>query len=257
MPKKILLLFFVAVGFTICSISSFAQSGQLPSKTYGMIQPGNRRAPLNQLSPGQKADGWILLFNGKNMKGWRGYQHKSINAWEVDNGALHCNGNREGAAPTDLITDAQYANFVLTIQWKISHAANSGIMFHVNEDYPYTFTSGPEYQIIDDEGWPGKLEPWQHTGCNYAMQVPDTNMTKPVGEWNTTEIVVNGAHVQHYLNGVLILQYDLWSPEWYKQKAHSKWKDDAAYGKFKTGHIALQYHGGNVWFRDIKLQVLS
>lgn len=89
------------------------------------------------------------------------------------------------------------------------------------------------------------------------MQVPDIDKARPVGEWNTTKIVVNGSHVEHWLNGAMILQYDLWSPEWYKQKAAGKWKDDPAYGKFKTGHIALQYHGGDVWFRDIKIKVLS
>ncbi|TAN18436.1 MAG: DUF1080 domain-containing protein [Chitinophagaceae bacterium] len=255
LKKSPLFIAILAVNI-VCYAAASSQSPGHPITEYGIVQMENPDSPVNQLSSGQKADGWILLFNGKNMNGWRGYQHKSTSAWDVEDGILHCNGNKKGAAPTDLITDGQYANFILTIQWKISHAANSGIMFHVNEDYPYTFTSGPEYQIIDDKGWPGKLEPWQHTGCNYAMQVPDIDMTKPVGEWNTTKIVVNGPHVQHYLNGTLILQYDLWSPEWYKEKAKSKWKDDLAYGKFKTGHIALQYHGGDVWFRNIKLKVL-
>jgi hypothetical protein len=174
----------------------------------------------------------------------------------VENGTLHCNGHKKDAAHTDLITDKQYKNFVLSLQWKISPASNSGIMFHVSEKYPHTYLSGPEYQIVDDKGWPGKLEPWQHTGCNYAMQVPDTIPTNPVGEWNTSKIVVNGSHVEHWLNGTKLLEYELWSPEWEKQKAARKWKDAPGYGMSKTGHIALQYHGGDVWFRNIKLKTL-
>lgn len=199
--------------------------------------------------------GWVSLFNGKDLEGWRGYQHHSIAAWNVEDGTIHCDGHKKGAAPTDLITDQEYANFVLTVQWKLSTASNSGILFHVNEQYPHTYTSGPEYQLIDDEGW-GKLEPWQHTGSNYAMQVPDTIPTRPIGQWNTTKIVVNGAHVEHWLNGVKALQYELWSPSWEAQKAAGKWKSDSAYGQSKSGHIALQYHGGDVWFRDLKIKPL-
>lgn len=206
--------------------------------------------------PPPGAKGWISLFDGKDLAGWRGYQHKSTAAWDVVDGTLHCNGHKADAAHTDLITDGEYRNFELSIQWKISPASNSGILFHVSEKYPHTYTSGPEYQIIDDKGWPGKLEPWQHTGCNYAMQLPDTVVTLPVGSWNTTRIVVRGAHVEHWLNGVKILQYEMWSPEWNKEKATGKWKDDPAYGMEKTGHIALQYHGGDVWFRNIKLKKL-
>lgn len=212
---------------------------------------------MNKLSAEEQSTGWNLLFNGTSLAGWRGYQNKSIDAWDVEAGTLHCNGHKENAAPTDLVTDSEYTNFELSIQWKISPASNSGIMFHVNEQYPQTYSSGPEYQIVDDKGWPGKLEPWQHTGCNYAMQVPkDSIPVNAVGEWNTTKIVVNNAHVEHWLNGKKILEYELWSPEWYKEKAAGKWKDDPEYGMSKKGHIALQYHGGDVWFRDIKLKQL-
>lgn len=149
-----LLIAAITVFYTNICYAQFQKTSDTENKT---IQIRNSNSPLNHLSPRQKADGWTLLFNGENMDGWRGYQHKSTSAWDVDNGTLHCNGNKKDAAHTDLITDLQYANFVLIIQWKISHAANSGIMFHVNENYPYTFTSGPEYQIIDDKGWPGTL----------------------------------------------------------------------------------------------------
>lgn len=202
------------------------------------------------------SDNWISLFNGNNLDGWRGYQNHSIDAWSVEDGTIHCNGHKEGVAPTDLITDKEYGNFELSVQWKLSKASNSGILFHVDEQYPHTYTSGPEYQLIDDAGWVGTLEPWQHTGSNYAMQVPDTIPTLPIGEWNTSKLVVNGAHVEHWLNGVKVLHYELWSPSWEAQKAAGKWKTDSAYGQSKSGHIALQYHGGDVWFRDLKIKPL-
>lgn len=199
---------------------------------------------------------WTVLFNGKDLSGWRGFQDKPIDAWEVVNGELHCDGHKKGAAHTDLITDKEYGNFVLSIKWKISPESNSGIIYRVSEKYPATYLSGPEYQIVDDKGWPGGLKPWQHTGSNYAMQVPDTMAAKPVGEWNTSKIVVDGQHVEHWLNGVKLLEYELGSPEWKKQKAAEKWKDVEEYGMSKTGHIALQYHGGDVWFKEIKLKEL-
>lgn len=211
---------------------------------------------INQLSPDEQSGGWSLLFNGQTLDGWRGYQNKPITAWEAAEGTIHCNGNKKDAPAVDLITDKEYQNFELSIDWKIAPASNSGIMFHVDEKNDATYDSGPEYQIIDDEGWPGKLEDWQHTGCNYAMQVPAHRSVNPVGQWNHTKIVVNNAHVEHWLNGEKILEYDLWSLEWKKQKAAGKWKDVADYGMARTGHIALQYHGGDVWFRNIKLKQL-
>jgi len=247
---------FVAVAFLLSCQSAGNNNQENSDSSSVSVAASVKDTVVNQLSPDEKAAGWNLLFDGQTLNGWRGYQNKPITAWDVEDGTLHCNGHKKDAPATDLITDKEYTDFELSIQWKISPASNSGIMFHVIEKYPHTFYSGPEYQIIDDKGWPGTLEPWQHTGCNYAMQVPDTIPVNPVGEWNTTKIVVHGAHVEHWLNGMKILEYELWSPEWKKQKAAGKWKDAAGYGMSKTGHIALQYHGGDVWFRNIKLKEL-
>lgn len=220
--------------------------------------PTGKPAPMrvNPSSSALPQGGWIHLFDGKTLDGWRGFRNQPITAWSVDKGTIHCNGHIKGAPAVDLITDGEYASFILELQWKISPQSNSGIMFHVDENHQNTWESGPEYQIVDDKGWPGKLEPWQHTGCNYAMQVAEHVNIHPVGQWNTTKIVVNGAHVEHWLNGRKILEYTLWSPEWQKQKESGKWKDHPDYGMNKTGHIALQYHGGDVWFRDIRLKKL-
>lgn len=217
-----------------------------------------KNAILDSVPADLKNQEWQSIFNGKDLTGWRGFKNKPLDAWDVGNGILYCDGHKKGVAHTDLITDKQYKNFVLSLKWKISPESNSGIMFHVTEDQPRTSLTGPEYQLIDDKGWSGKLEPWQHTGSNYAMQVtdPDSVSINPVGEWNTSKILVSGAHVEHWLNGKRILQYQLWSPEWEKQKAAGKWKNADSYGRSKTGHIALQYHGGDVWFKDIKIKTL-
>lgn len=245
--QKIIPLSLVLTALAVCSFSS----GPF------LLKSNAADTAINRLTGREKAAGWELLFNGKTLEGWRGFKNQPVTAWDVEAGTLHCNGHKKGAPAVDLITEGEYASFELSLQWKISPASNSGIMFHVDENHDATYESGPEYQIIDDKGWPGKLEAWQHTGCNYAMQVPATIPVKPVGQWNTTKIVVKGAHVEHWLNGKKILEYQLWSPEWEKQKASGKWKDHPGYGMNKTGHIALQYHGGDVWFRDIKLKKLS
>ena len=248
--KRTFLFLLPAAFLFSCNSNASRSGGQTDSRMDTTLVATDKVPVTAPQSPAV----WQSLFNGKDLSGWRGYQHKPTDAWEVVDGVLHCNGHKKDAAHTDLITDQQYQNFVLQLQWKISPASNSGIMFHVTEDQPYTSSSGPEFQIIDDEGWPGKLEAWQHTGCNYAMQLPDSIHVNPVGQWNSTKIVVQGPHVEHWLNGEKILSYELWSPEWKRQKAAGKWKDVPSYGMAKTGHIALQYHGGDVWFKDIQLK---
>jgi len=126
----------------------------------------------------------------------------------------------------------------------------------VTEENDATYESGPEYQLIDDIGYPGKLSDKQLSGANYDMQAPNAKVAKPAGEFNHTKIVVNKGHVEHWLNGTKVVEYELWSPEWEKQKANSKWKDVKPYGMSKKGHIALQDHGGGVYFKNIKIKTL-
>jgi hypothetical protein len=128
----------------------------------------------------------------------------------------HCR-NKETAAE-------QYADFELELDWKLAPQGNSGILYHVTEEYPTSYLSGPEYQLIDDEHFPEKLEDWQKTGANYAMNPPASIPTKPIGSWNHTRIVVNKGHVEHWLNGVKVVEYRFWTDEWKKRKAEGKWK---------------------------------
>ena len=213
----------------------------------------------NTLTSAEKKAGWKLLFDGKTINGWRMYQNKATDCWGAKNGELYCKGSEKDKSDlrADIITKEQYENFELMVDWKIAPQGNSGIMYHVTEDYPVAYKSGPEYQLIDDIGFPGKLEEWQKTGADYGMNIPNyKKKLKPVGEWNTSSILFNKGHVEHWLNGEKIVEFQAWSPEWMKQKAEGKWKDYPDYGLAKKGHIALQDHGNKVYFKNIQITEL-
>jgi Domain of Unknown Function (DUF1080) len=212
----------------------------------------------NKLSKTEKQQGYKLLFNGKNMDGWRTYQNKSAESWFVDNGTLHCKGSSEnyGAITADLMTKDQYENFDLSVDYKISPKGNSGILYLVTEDNAYSYLSGPEYQIIDDVNFPEKLEDWQHTAANYAMDAAPGAQPHPAGEWNHARIVKNGNHVEHWLNDKKVVEYELHSDSWNKKKTEEKWKDVPTYGKAAKGYITFQNHGSEAWFKNIRIKEL-
>ena len=209
----------------------------------------------NTLSKKEKKQGWILLFDGTTMNGWRAYKNKESDGWDVKNGELCC--KEEGVKKrADLITNKMYENYELLIDWKIAPKKNSGIIYMVTEDNAASYESGPEYQLIDDLGYPSKLSDKQLSGSNYDMHAPTAKVAKPAGEFNQTKIVINKGHVEHWLNGTKVVDYQLWTPEWEQLKANSKWKDVKPYGMSKSGHIALQDHGGGIAFKNIKLKPL-
>jgi hypothetical protein len=197
------------------------------------------------------------LFDGKTLAGWRTYQNKPADSWFVRDGMLSNKGNKDPQTKhADLITEKEYSNFELSFDWKIAPQANSGVMYLVTEEYPSAYLSGPEYQLLDDKGYPSKIEDWQKTGANYAMDPPLADATKPAGEWNHTIIIVNKGHVEHWLNGTKVVSYELWTDEWQKHKTTGKWKDAKGYGLARKGHIALQDHGGEASFRNIMIKEL-
>jgi hypothetical protein len=212
----------------------------------------------NTLTPSEKKTGWKLLFDGKSLNGWRAYQNKETNSWSVKDGVMYCKGSSTDKSDlrADMITDKQYENFDLSVDWKISPQGNSGILYLVTEEFKAAYLSGPEYQIIDDLNFPQKLEDWQKTGANYAMDAAPTAAPNPVGQWNTTRIVVNKGHVQHWLNGKKLLDFQMWTDEWKKKKTEGKWKDAPGYGVSKKGHIGLQDHGSEAWFKNLKIKEL-
>lgn len=209
----------------------------------------------NMLTESEKKAGWKLLFNGKTTDGWRAYKNKEVDSWEVINGELHV--KKDGSEKRgDLITKEQYGDFELKIDWKINKGANSGIIYHSLETHDISYETGPEYQLIDDVDYSEKLVDWQKSGADYAMHAPSSLMAKPAGEYNQTRILVKGDHVEHWLNGVKVADFHAWTPEWESLKNAGKFKDYPDYGVAKKGYIALQDHGGGVWFKNIKLRKL-
>ena len=191
------------------------------------------------------------------MTGWRTYKNKVANSWQVKDGILSNKGNKDTSTKhADLITEKEFENFELVLDWKIAPQANSGILYMVTEEFVSSYLSGPEYQLLDDQGYPEKIEDWQKTGANYAMDPPLMDATKPAGEWNHTKIIVNRGHVEHWLNGKKVVEYELWTDTWKQHKANGKWKDAKGYGLAKKGHIAIQDHGGEAGFRNIMIKEL-
>ncbi len=213
-------------------------------------------SPINSLSENEKKEGWKLLFNGKNLDGWKTFQGKDISGWKVIDGVLNNSGVGSDHGG-DIVTKEKFQNFELTIEWKIASKSNSGIFYHVNERIGKAiYESGPEYQILDDIGWPDKLHNDQYSGADYGMHAPQNAVAKDVNDWNQARIIVNGTHVQHYLNGVKVVDYQLWDADWKVLKEKGKWKDFPYYGMAKKGNIGLQDHGGLAQFRNIKIKVI-
>ena len=212
---------------------------------------------INTLSEKEKKEGWQLLFSGKDLNGWRTFQGKEISGWKVIDGVLNNSGVGSDHGG-DIITKTKFQNFELSLEWKIAPQSNSGIFYHVNEKIGTAiYESGPEYQLIDDKGWPDRLRDDQHSGANYGMHAPKNAVVKDSNEWNQTRIVVDGTHVQHYLNGVKVVDYQLWDNDWLLLKEKGKWKDYPYYGMARKGPIGLQDHGGLAQFRNIKIKVIK
>ncbi len=209
----------------------------------------------NELTAEEKKAGWVLLFDGKSMDAWRTYRNQPDDSWEVKEGQLHCKTEGVGKR-ADLVTREPYASFELQIDWKVDKGANSGILYHVLENHGASYETGPEYQLIDDRGYPDKLEDWQHSGADYAMHPPLVDASRPAGEYNHTRLVVQGDHVEHWLNGQKVADFHAWTPEWEQLKKEGKWKDHPDYGMARSGVIALQDHGGGLWFKNIKIRRL-
>ena len=171
-------------------------------------------------------DEWISLFDGESLAGWHGYNKtEPVDNWIIEDGALVCLGAAEHDTGGDIVTDREFDNFELVWDWKLEGGSNSGVMYHVVEDPKYKgpYETGPEYQMIDDEGWPGELEEWQKTGADYAMNLAnDKKKVKPIGEWNNSKIVYDNGHVEHWLNGEKIVEFEVGTDEWNKEFSNDR-----------------------------------
>ncbi len=221
--------------------------------------------PPNTLSPQEKKEGWKLLFDGKTTTGWRG-AHKDAfpeKGWEVQDGMLIVDSSAGGEAANggDIVTVDQYSNFDLKVDFKLTPGANSGIKYFVTEQEPKSPGSaiGLEYQLLDDARHPdAKLGiNANRTLASLYDLIPATNKKpNPIGEWNHARILVKGKHVEHWLNGVKVLEYERGGKEFLAHKAESKFKERKGFGEAAKGHILLQDHGNQVFFRNIKIRVL-
>ncbi len=214
---------------------------------------------------------WIHLFDGSTTEGWRAYNGDSLpKKWTIQDGVLTFSTDskleEDFQGGGDIIYYLEeFENFHLYLEWKLPEGGNSGVFYHLKEGFNTPYEVGPEYQLLDDDGWEkinnATLDEWQKAGADYAMYSPNGKKNlNPAGEWNTSAIKFmyrNGKYyVEHRLNGKKILGFVPWSEDWYKRKNESKWKNAEKYGSFKKGYIGLQDHDSQLWFRNIKIRKL-
>ena len=228
-------------------------------------ETGTKRSDIsNSLTPEQTAEGWQLLFDGETLKGWKRFNHDTIGPlWSVRDGAILCDGEGLGEGSGEmggsLLTTREFENFDLILDYKLSPGGNSGILYHVVEDpkYKYDYETGPEFQLLDDGGWKGELRDAQKAGSNYDMfAAASSKKVNPAGEWNTARIVYYNGHVEHWLNGEKVVEFEEDSDEFKKRLNDSKWKEYPDWNKSRSGAIALQDHGAPVYFRNIRIKEL-
>jgi Domain of Unknown Function (DUF1080) len=214
--------------------------------------PADEPSGPNTLTPAERAAGWRLLFDGTTTAGCRGYRQSSLpNGWQAVDGAL-----TRTAGGGDIVSLDQFENFELTLQWQIAAGGNSGIMFRVSESTDAPHLTGPEMQVLDNAHHPDGANPLSSAGACYGLYPPSQDVTRPVGAWNDVRIVASGAHVEHWMNGVKIVEYEIGSPDWLARLAAGPFRDVTTYGREPRGHIALQDHGDRVAYRAIKIRSL-
>lgn len=220
---------------------------------------------LNHLSASEKKEGWTLLFDGTSSKGWHKYGGAPIGAaWKVEDGTLYLDPSvkqdwqiREGG---DIVTDLEYGDFDLKLEWKIAKNGNSGIMFYIHEDsaaYRWPWMTAPEMQVLDNEGHQdGKIKK-HRAGDLYDLISCREESVKAPGEWNQVEIRSEKGKLDLWLNGVLVVSTQLWGEDWKTLIAGSKFASMKGFGSFSLGRIGLQDHGDQVWFRNMKIKKLN
>jgi hypothetical protein len=256
--------------------------GRIWPDSSGAAQPDSIKGSLpqiivfcpNTLTDAERRAGWRLLFDGKTFDGWRGLGYDSVPAahWKIENGSIRklADGqvprlpDGQPAAGGDLMTRDTYRNFELTWDWKISRAGNSGVKYNVSEEIsmaaaPNHAALGFEYQMLDDSLHEDNKVPSHRTGALYDLIPPNANKgmaIKPVGDWNTSTIIFRGNHGEHWLNGQKVVEFDLGTPTFDSLMAKSKYRDIKGFAQKRAGHIVLQDHVDEVFFRNIKLRRL-
>lgn len=274
MPRQIFKPLVARIPFVVCvvltTLTLVFLLSVMPAELAAQDKPTGRHARAvttpNTLSASEKAAGWKLLFDGKTTNGWRGFRRDKFpeEGWAIEDGAIkHVKGSGEQSKNGgDIITIGKYDNFELQLEWRVSPGANSGIKYLIAEEMVKSGYSGLgfEMQVLDDDGHPdakmGKAGN-RTASALYDLIAPHNKTLRAVGEWNQVKLIIKGDHVEHWLNGAKVVEFDLGSPQLKALIAESKYKDIPGFGDVRKGHILLQDHGNEVWFRNIKLREIS
>ena len=207
----------------------------------------------NRLTAAERAAGWQLLFDGNSLEGWRGYNSEFMpTGWSVENGML----TRTGPGG-DIITEQQFGDFELYLEWLVGPGGNSGVLVRAVEGQEEVYHGAPEMQILDDAGHPDGRSPLTSAGSNYGLHGAPRGIVKSAGEWNSSRIVVVNNQVEHWLNGDKVVEYELGSADWLRRVANSKFAQWPEYGRASRGHIGIQDHGDRVSFRNLKVREIK
>lgn len=250
-PLLVLLLVLSACGGESGGADAAADAPDTPMET-----------AHNTLSPDEVAAGWQLLFDGTSTAGWRGYGREDMpDTWVAENGELvlqASSGNMDGG---DILTVAEFTDFELTFDFKVGPEGNSGVFYRATEaPEKGLWQVAAEYQVLDDQAYidMGTMDMNTHlTGDNYDLQATPSKTMYPTGEWNSGRILVEGNHVEHWLNGAMTVQYDLYSDEWEELVANSKFGVEEFFARAPSGSIGLQDHGTPVWYRNMKIRPIG
>jgi len=201
---------------------------------------------------------WKILFDGKSTSEWRGFRRDTFpsKCWTVEGDSIKTVGGCDKADQVDIVTKDKYRDFELEVEWRVAPGANSGIIYLISEDQDQTWKTGPEMQLLDDEKHPDGKKPTTSAGSLFDLIAPTSKTLRPVGEYNRSRVVIHSGHVEHWLNGKKILEYDLGSATLKELIAKSKFKSFPRFAQNTEGFVALQYHGDDVWFRNVRIRAI-
>ena len=216
-------------------------------------RPGASASAAAYASMTDDTSGWHSLIDTTATAGWRGYRSDSLpSAWHLVGDTL-----TKSVGSDDIITRERYGDFELELDWKLSAGGNAGIFYRATEEYDHIYWSAPEYQLLDDARHPDGRSRLTAAGSAYGLYPSPAGVVKPAGEWNHTRIIARGAHVEHWLNGEKLLEYELWSPDWQSRVAKSKFGEWPNYGRAHSGYIGIQGdHNGTLELRNIRIRPL-